>query len=169
MESQKIAEAVVSGLKEAGINFVTSLPSSAIKLILPTISSDTAFKYVPVANEGDGISVSFGSWLGGKKPAFLGENLGLILGTYQLLNIVYRFGGFPLLLVIDHRGAFGDGVAEWWFGAATQLPRILESFQVPYTIVRESEKVSAEIVRGQKTAEACGRPAAVLLCLEKLW
>ncbi len=161
--------AFITGLKEAGINFIASLPCTGISFILPSITDDPHFKHVPVANEGDGISICAGAWLGGKKPALLAENSGLVLGAYALMNTIYRFGGIPMLLVLDHRGDFGDGAAEWYFVAGIQTPVILESFQIPYTIVREGNKLIAELVRGQKTAEAYGKPVAVLLSGEEMW
>ncbi len=83
---EKTVMAFITGLKEAGINFVSSLTCTGIKSILPHITNDPYFKHVPIANEGDGISICAGAYLGGKKPAFLAENAGLILGAYQLMN-----------------------------------------------------------------------------------
>ncbi len=74
-----------------------------------------------------------------------------------------------MLLVLDHRGDFGDIAAEWYFAGGIQTIPLLESFQIPYTIVRESSKLTEELVRGQKTAEAYGKPVAVLLSGEEIW
>ena len=57
---EKTVTAFIAGLKEAGINFVSSLTCTGIKLILPHITNDPYFKHVPVANEGDGISICAG-------------------------------------------------------------------------------------------------------------
>lgn len=167
MEAQTIT-AMITGLKEAGINLVVSLPSTGIKHFLPSIMDDPYFTHVPVANEDDGISICAGAWLGGKKPALLAEGAGLVLGSYALMHTI-RMGGIPMLLVVDYRGDFGDGVADWYFGSATQTLQIVESLHIPYTIVRESDKLRAELVRGQRTAEGFGRPAAILLSMEELW
>jgi hypothetical protein len=45
---------------------------------------------------------------------------------------------------------------------------MLESFEIPYQIVDEIDRITAEILRGAKTAEASGRPAAVLLSGEAI-
>jgi sulfopyruvate decarboxylase subunit alpha len=125
--------------------------------------------HVPVANEQDGIGICAGAYLGGKKPAFLGENAGFVLATYALLSTIHVFGGFPMLLVVDHRGDFGEGVGYFYYGAGIQLPRILDLLQIPYTIVRESNKLIAEVVRGGATAEVYGKPAAILLSGEEMY
>ncbi len=162
------AAAIVTGLKQAGVNFVASLPSNSLAPVIHTIMKDTDFINVPVANEEDGIGICAGAWLAGKKPAFMGLNGGLVVATYALLSTIYQFGGFPLLIIVDHGGDFGDPSPRY-FGYGIQVPRILESFQVPYTIVRESNKLIAEIVRGQKTTEAYGKPAAILLSGEEMY
>ncbi|OGO19958.1 MAG: hypothetical protein A2144_12680 [Chloroflexi bacterium RBG_16_50_9] len=165
----QIKEDFIAGLKEAGINFVASLPCSGISLFLPSIADDPHFKQVPLANEGDGVGICAGAWLGGKKPALLVDGAGFVLAHYALMNITYKFGGFPILLVVAHRGSFGDGKAWYHFGDGTETIQILESLRIPYTIVRESQKLKAELVSGERTAEGYGRPAAILLNLEEIW
>lgn len=167
MEAEAV-KAIVTGLKQAGINFVASLPSSSLAPVIHIIMKDTDFVHVPVANERDAIGICAGAWLGGKKPAFIGLNEGLVLATYPLLSTIYNFGGFPLLIVLDHRGDFGD-TYPWYFASGIQLPRILESLEIPYVIVRESNKLIAEIVRGQETTEAYGKPTAILLSGEEFY
>ena len=166
---KKTVKEFITGLKEAGINFIASLSCTGIKYALPDIMKDPDFIHVPVANEGDGISACAGAYMGGKKPGMLMQNSGFILATYPLMNNIHRFGGTPMLLVIDHRGDFGDGVAEWYFAPGIQTTPILESFQIPYTIVREGNKIRSALVSGQKTTEAYGKPVAVLLSGEDIW
>ena len=168
MKEQIITD-FIAGLKEAGINFVASLPCTGIKHFLPGIMHDPYFKHVPVANETDGISICAGAWLGGKKPALLVEGGGLILGHYALMKTMHDFGGFPILLVVDHRGDFYDGAAPTLFSMGMQVLQILESLHIPYIIVRESNKLKAELVRGEKAAAGYGRAAAILLSMEELW
>ena len=165
--SQKTIKTFVNGLKEAETDFIVSLPSTASKHFLPSIMNDPDFIHVPVANENDGMSICVGAWQGGKKPTFLLEDAGLLLSTYSLFYATW-FGG-AILLVIDLRGDFGDGVANFYFGWATHALRILDSLSIPYTIVRETDKLTAELVRGRRTAEGFTRPAAVLLSMEELW
>ena len=160
--------AVVEGLREAGINFIASLPSSALAPAIHTIMSDADFIHVPVANEEDAIGICAGAWLAGKKPVFMAQNAGLILATHALLGTLHALGGIPILLVLAHRGDFGD-THFYTFGYGIQTPQILESFQIPYTIVHESNKLTIELVRGQKTAEAYGKPAAILLSGEEIY
>lgn len=161
--------AAITGLKEGGVNFVTSLPSKSIGDLILAISEDPDFIHVPVANENDAISICAGAWLGGKRSAFVGQNSGLVLATYALMDSIHFFGGFPMLLLVDHRGDFGDPGGYWFYGYGLLLPKFLEVMQIPYTIVREPDKITTELIRGGKTAEAYGKPVAILLSGEEIW
>ncbi len=158
----------VDGLREAGIDFVSSLPSSSICDVIWAVMKDPHFTHVPTANEEDAIAIACGAWMGGKKPAVLMQNSGLMLALYALLDSIYFYGGFPILLVVQHKGDFYDNSGYWFYGYGLQLPKILENFQVPYTIVRDKAKLKAELGYGARTAVAFGRPAAVLLSGEEI-
>jgi sulfopyruvate decarboxylase subunit alpha len=159
---------IIEGVKEAGIDFVVTLPCTAVSPVIPHIMREPQFKHVPVNNEGDGIVICAGAWLGGKKPALLIENTAVILGAYSLTGLDCIFGGIPMLIIVDHRGSFGDGLGYFFFGGGLMAPAILDTLKIPYIIVRESNKLAAEIVRGQKTAEAYGKPVAILLSGEEV-
>lgn len=161
-------DAIIAGLKEAGINFVATLPCSGNAPIIPGLMGNPQFKHVPVSNEGDGIVICAGAWLGGKKPALLIENTGVVLGAYALTGLDCMYAGVPLLLVVDHRGSFGDGAAYFYFGGGQMAPVILDALKIPYIIVRESNRLAGEIVRGQKTAEAYGKAVAILVSGEEV-
>ena len=167
MKPEGIA-AIVTGLKEAGINFVTSLSCTAFKLVIPAIMADPYFTHVPVCNEGDAIGICGGASLVGKKPALLAENSALILASHALMGWS-RFGSFPMLLLLDHKGDFGEGDGAWYFGGGRLTPPTLDTLDIPYTIVREANKFTTEIVRGQKTTEAYRKPVAVLFSGEEVW
>ena len=160
---------LVEGLREAGIDYITSLPSSAFRETIPLIMHSPHFTHVPVANEADAVTICAGAWLGGKKPALLAENNGFVLGSHALMCLEYYFGGFPMLLILDHRGDFGDGDGYWYFAGADMTLAIMASLKIPYSIVRDCNKFSAEIIRGQRTTEAYGKPVAILLSGEEVW
>ncbi len=167
LKAESVAS-IINGLKQGEINFIASLPSKAIAPLIKEIPNHADFIHIPVANEADAIGICAGASLVGKKPALIIQNSGLIMATYALLDSLYWFGGFPLLMIVDHRGAFGDGGGFVFTGYGVQVPRILESFEIPYTIVQESNRVVEEILRGVKTVEASGKPAAILLSGEAI-
>jgi sulfopyruvate decarboxylase subunit alpha len=161
--------ALVTGLKQAGVNVVVSLPSRSTTAAICVIMNDHHFNHIPVANEADAIGVCAGAYLGGKKPVFMVEHTGVFMASCHLLHMMHAQGGIPILMIIDQRGDYGEGFGHWYYAHGLQLPRLLESFQIPYTIVRDSSKLSAEVVRGMTTAETYGKPAALLLSGEEMY
>jgi sulfopyruvate decarboxylase subunit alpha len=68
---KEAVDAIVTGLKQAGINFVSMLPDSDFTDTQKTVMTDKTLTCVPVSNEAIGFGVCAGAWLGGKKPALL--------------------------------------------------------------------------------------------------
>jgi len=168
MLKEESVKKIMPALKEARINFIASLPSKALAPLTDAISAAEGFIHVPVAHEGDAIGICAGASLVGKKPAIVMQNCGLILASYALLDSIYWFGGFPFLLILDHRGAFGDSGGFIFSGYGVQVPRMLDSYEIPYMVVDDVNKIPAAVLRGAKTVEASGRPAAVLLSGEAI-
>lgn len=162
------ASNIVTGFKEAGIDFVVTLPCSGNARVIPLIANDQQFKHVPVNNEADGMVICAGAWMGGKKPAIFIENTAVVEGAYALTGLDCMYGGFPMLILVDHRGSFGDGAAFFYFGGGQMAPVILDALKIPYIIVRGRGQLKSEIVAGQKTAVAYGKPVAVLISGEEV-
>ena len=62
---------VVEGLTEAGVKFASFLPDSWLKPIYSRLSQDSRFITIPVSNEGVGVGLCCGAWLGGMKAVML--------------------------------------------------------------------------------------------------
>jgi sulfopyruvate decarboxylase alpha subunit len=157
-----LATETLAGLKAARIDFVASLPSSAFTTVLPVVADDPEFLHVEVTNESDGVSICAGARLGGKRPVLMAENSGLLMGTYALACLE-NFGGIPFLMVLDHRGDFGEGDGYWYFPTGKVIVPTLDMLGIPYTVVRDTADVRQAIIDGARTVEASRRPAAVLL------
>jgi len=105
------AKEALDALIESGIDLAACLPDSAFKELYEPLSAESKIDYIQVANEGDGVGICMGAWLGGKKPALLMENTGFGVTTYALMRGPVPFG-VPMLLLIAHRGGFHD---QRWF------------------------------------------------------
>jgi sulfopyruvate decarboxylase subunit alpha len=158
---QGSVEAIVTGLKEAGINFISMLPDSDFTDTQKAVMTDKDFKCVPVSNESIGFGVCAGAWLGGKKPALLITTDGIMASAFPLTTLNMQ-KNIPVLMVIPYRGSLGDGI---WFmgpmGAASEP--LLKDLQVAYTVINKVEDITLAIKQAQLSAEAWLRPTAVLL------
>jgi sulfopyruvate decarboxylase subunit alpha len=158
------SRSIVRGMKKVGIDFVSSLPSTNLSPLVTDVMRDNEFTHAPVSNEGDSIGLCLGAYLGGKKPAFLAQNSGLTLATYQLLVSIHWFNGFPLLMIIDHvPGDFGDPSGWLFAGYGIQVPKMLDSFHVPYKIARDPETLEDDTIRAGRMAAGTRKPVALLL------
>ena len=48
-------EAVIRGLKRAGVSVATYLPDSLLKELYPALDADPDIRTIPVTNEGEGV------------------------------------------------------------------------------------------------------------------
>src|SRR5712692_12030983 len=104
---QHLAERIVRGLKEAGINFVTYLPETRLSQILPLMREAPSFQLAPVASEAEAVTIAAGAVLGGKQAACYIESTGLYVSCYSLVTVGKQLG-VPLLLVVGFLGGFAD-------------------------------------------------------------
>ena len=155
------AKEAFDALFESGIDFVACLPDSAFKELYEPLSAQSKIDYIQVANEGDGVGVCMGAWLGGKKPALIMENTGFAVTPYALMRGPIAFG-IPMLLLIAHRGGFHD--QRWFsvpFGWGTEP--LLDAMRISYESVTRTEDVRAAIMGAVKSMNSMQAPVGVIL------
>ena len=122
------SEAIFDGLKDAGIDFVVSVPCVNLSKLLDMLDEDEEITHIPVTREEEGIGICAGAYLGGKKTAILMQNSGLgnSINALKSLMELYKF---PLLMIMSHRGTEGENICgQVPMGKST--PRILESMDL---------------------------------------
>ena len=102
-------DVIYNGIKDAGINFIVSVPCANLKKLLEMIDEDEEIKHVPVTREEEGFAICAGAYMGGLKPAILMQNSGLGNSVNVLASLIKLYN-FPILMIISHRGTFGEGV-----------------------------------------------------------
>lgn len=161
------AKLLVKEMKDAGINLVAYLPDGGFREAYPLIMQDPSFHVVPVTNEGEGVAVVAGAWLGGKKSVMMMENSGLRVASEALA----RYGihiGIPALLLMSYRGCMGDG--NWWaINHGVVMEPMLNALRIPYFIIEKEEEIEGSIQRALKTMNASLNHAAVIMGGGILW
>jgi sulfopyruvate decarboxylase subunit alpha len=147
----------IEGLKAANIGLLTVLPDSWLFEVHRQANADQFFSVMTVANEGEGVGICAGAWLGGKKAAILMENSGLRTACEPLA----RLQGIPVLLLMSYRGDWGD--SPWWAAntGATTEP-ILNALRIPFRVVREEDHIVPDIAGAVRTMNAHRNHAALL-------
>jgi sulfopyruvate decarboxylase subunit alpha len=153
------AQNILAGLKEAGINHISSVPDINMLQLINLLYEDKQIAHIPVGREEEGIGVCTGAHLAGRKPAMLMQNGGLLNSCNGLTTTALQFG-IPILLLIYYAGDIGDN-AFHMLGLVTEP--VLEGLGIKHIVLRDPAKVKQDIAGAVTLANSSKRPVALLL------
>ncbi len=155
------SEAVYKAIKEAGIDFVVSLPCVNLGKVMELVDCDEDIIHVPVTREEEGFGICAGAFLGGKKPAILMQNSGLG-NSVNVLASLYELYRIPILMIMSHRGTEGEFMsAQIPMGKAT--PGVLDALNIAYLNPKTPEEALELIPQAWKLSEMGEAPIGILL------
>ena len=156
-----VAAQIREGLRQAGVNFVATLPENNLEPLVGLFRDASDIVHVPLAREEEGIGVCAGAYLGGKVPAMIMMDAGL-LACSNALTVLAGQAGIPMLLLVGYSG----GLGERYF-MHTPLGRVVEpllgALGLVYTVAERVDDAIDKIVRANTLAHSSKRPVAVLL------
>ena len=159
-------EAIYDGLKDAGIDFIVSVPCVNLSKLLNMIDEDPEITHIPVTREEEGIGICAGAYLGGKRTAILMQNSGLGNSINALKSLMELYE-FPLLMIMSHRGTEGESICgQVPMGEST--PLILESMGFNFFTPATPEAAYDDIRLSWELSEDEGKPVSILLEI-KYW
>jgi sulfopyruvate decarboxylase len=151
-------EELITILKQAGVDFTSSLPCEKIRILLEIVSDQ--FFHVPLTREEEGVGISAGAALAGKRPAMFIQSSGI----GNMLNALLSLTGFyelPLAIFVSQRGIYQEKIAAQ-FPMGLGLPKILKGAGIRHTIISSAEDFEA-IPQKLKTVYQKNRIHAFLL------
>ena len=155
------SEAIFDGLKDAGIDFVVSVPCVNLSKLLDMLDEDEEITHIPVTREEEGIGICAGAYLGGKKTAILMQNSGLGNSINALKSLMELYE-FPLIMIMSHRGTEGENICgQVPMGRST--PRILESMDFRFFKPGNPEAAYEDIIDSWDLSQEEGKPVSILL------
>lgn len=160
------SEAIFNALKDAGINFIVSVPCVNLSKLLNMIDEDEEITHIPVTREEEGIGICAGAYLGGMNPAILMQNSGLgnSINALKSLTQLYEM---PLLMIMSHRGTEGENICgQVPMGEST--PRILEAMDFRFFKPANPEGAYDDILSAWDLTVEEGKPVSILLEI-KYW
>ncbi len=161
------AKLLVKEMKAAGIKLLTCLPDSGLKQIYFLCKDDPDFEFVPVTNEGEGVAIAAGAWLGGKRALMFMENSGLRVASEALARLSIGVD-IPVLLLMSYRGSIGDG--NWWSEShGVVMEPMLKALRIPYRILDREEDIEGSLQRAVKTMDAHKQHVAIVIGGGLLW
>ncbi len=155
------SKAVVKGIKDAGVRFVTALPETWLVYLLQSIEEDPEMCLVEVAKEEEAIGIAAGAYFAGTPNILLMQNhgfLGSINGIVSLA-LLYRI---PLCMLIAHRGHMGEPYPWHTQGGIVTEP-VLRALGIPFDYARDPNKVAKQIREAHTYSLSAMAPVALLL------
>lgn len=154
-------DAVIRGLKGAGVSVACYLPDSLFKPLYPALDADPDIRTIPVTNEGEGAAICGGVFLSGKRAVLVMENSGLRASVEPLARMGLG-AGIPVVMLMSYRGELGEN--NWWaIPHGITMEPVLQALRVPYSIVREEEAIERAIADAYASAYASYYHTAVVL------
>jgi len=124
-------EELIGILKKAGVDFTSSLPCEKIKYLLEMVGRE--FFHVPLAREEEGVGISAGSALSGKRAAMFVQSSGM----GNMINALLSLTGFyklPLAIFVSQRGVYKEKI-EAQVPMGKRLPLILRGAGITYSTI----------------------------------
>lgn len=152
-------QAIVAGLKKAGIDFVATLPDEKMLEVIRAVERDQQLKHIPLCREEEGIGICAGAYLAGKKTAIIMQNAGFLNSCNALTTTSLQLQ-IPILMLIYYAGDIGDrGFTT--LGSVTEP--VLQAMGFRSYVLRKSEEIDETLAGAQILADDSKRPVAVLL------
>ena len=164
MNAEAAAQNILSGLKEAGINLIASLPDINLARLLQCIQEDPDVLHVPLCREEEGIGICAGAYLVGRKCAAIMQNGGFFNSNNAIVSTLLQYQ-IPLLMLIYYAGDIGDRTFSTT-GSTTEP--VLHALGIRFYVLRDPDQAKEILKRAQVLAEDSKRPVALLLTKEAL-
>jgi sulfopyruvate decarboxylase subunit alpha len=157
-------DAVIKGLKSAGVSVVCYLPDSLFKELYPALDADPDIRTIRVTNEGEGAAICGGIFLSGKRAALVMENSGLRASIEPLARMGLG-AGIPVVMLMSYRGELGEN--NWWaIPHGVTMEPLLNAMRIPYRVVSEEAKIGRAITDAFSWAYSAYYHAGVVLAGE---
>src|SRR5262245_2839893 len=124
------SQIVFDALKACGVRLMSALPETWLVHLIRLADDDPEVTLVRLAKEEEGVGISAGAHLAGVKSAMLMQNHGFLASVNGIVSCaqLYRI---PLLMVISHRGEFGER-DPWQTEGGAVTENVLRALHIPW-------------------------------------
>lgn len=161
------SEVVYNALKACGVRLISALPETWLVHLIRLAEDDPEMTLVRLAKEEEGVGLSMGAHLAGVKSAMLMQNHGFLAAINGIVSgaQLYRI---PLVMLISHRGAFGER-DPWQTEGGAVTEDLLRALRIPFERLDRPATVAHRVAQAQVLAESSLKPVALLLTRELMW
>jgi len=136
-------EELIAILKKAKVDFTSSLPCEKIKGLLRRVAEE--FFHLPLTREEEGVGISAGAALSGKRPAMFVQSS----GVGNMINALLSLTGFyqlPLAIFVSWRGVYKERI-EAQLPMGQNLPGILKGAGISHSPITTREDLEGSSKR----------------------
>ena len=165
--SVKNSEVIFAALKSAGVSLISALPETWLVHLVNMAEDDSDMTLIRLNKEEEGVGISAGAHLAGRKSAMLMQNHGLLISINGIVSVaqLYRI---PLLMLISYRGEMGER-DPWQTEGGLVTEPLLQSLGIIYRKLSDPATAAHEVMQAQALAESSLRPVALLLTRDLMW
>ena len=155
------SKVVYDALKSCGVRLMSSLPETWLVHLIRMADEDPEMIMVRLAKEEEGVGISAGAHFAGVPSAMLMQNHGFLASINGVVSFAHLYK-VPLLMVISHRGSFGER-DPWQTQGGNVTEPLLRALGIPYQLLDDPQTVAKKIQQAQALAESSLQPVALLL------
>lgn len=161
------SQAIYDALRHAGVEVISALPETWLVHLIRMAEEDKDVTLVRLAKEEEGVGISMGAHLAGKRSAMLMQNHGFLASINAIVSGAQLFR-IPLLMLISARGELGER-DPWQTEGGLVTRHVLDTLRIPFERLRTKEDVALRVPEAQTLAYASNRPVALLLERDLMW
>ena len=161
------SQLIYDALKSCGIRLISALPETWLVHLIRMADDDPEMTLVRLAKEEEGVGISAGAHLAGVKSAMLMQNHGFLASINGIVSCaqLYRI---PLLMLISHRGEFGER-DPWQTEGGSVTEPLLRALGIAYDSLDRPDDVRRKISKALTLAYSSNKPVALLLRRDLMW
>ena len=157
----QVVDRFIEGLTQAGVSVCCYLPDSWLAPLEARVAASQDFTAIGVVNEGEGVSICAGVWLGRKRAVMLMENSGVRVACEELARLGLG-QGVPVFMIMPFRGDLGDGYAWAQPHGWTMMP-VLDALRADYRVIRREDEIVPGILAAYSTMAASKNHVALII------
>jgi sulfopyruvate decarboxylase subunit alpha len=165
--SARSSEALYRALVGCGVEVITALPETWLVHLIRLAEDDPAMTLIRLAKEEEGIGVSTGAHLAGKRSALLMQNHGFLQSVNGIVSLALLYD-IPLLMLISDRGHMGERDPWQTQGGKATRP-VLDALGIQWDALSDRSDVERQVGKAMDLAQSSLSPVALLLTRDLMW
>lgn len=153
-------DALYDQLRAEDISIFSYVPDAGHQVLIDKSLEDRDVQSVPLTTEQEGVALSAGAHLGGKRAVLLQQSSG-VGNCINMLSLI-QHGRFPFLTLVSMRGEYGEG-NPWQFAMGKAVEPTLSAMGVQCLTASREDDVEPAVRAALTMAFGAEQAVAVLL------